>query len=126
MAEFCPKIAKLCHFLHQLIPFYAEMSRRMRRRGSRDMRREFGHISFNWSHDLKCHLSVKNDPKNTNIKHIFVRCDQRSEVAAVYDSIRLEKNPGWMCVCVCVRVCVRPGHQMDFLSRFKPQRAETW
>ena len=35
--------------------------------------------------------------------HFFVRCDQRSEVAADYDSIRLEKNPGWMCVCVaCV------------------------
>ena len=38
----------------------------------------------------------------------FFRCDQRSEVAADYDSIRLEKNPGWMdvwmdvCVCVCV------------------------
>ena len=25
---------------------------------------------------------------------LFVRCDQRSEVAVDYDSIRLEKNPG--------------------------------
>ena len=57
---------------------------------------------------------------------LFVRCDQCSEVAADYDSLRVLKNPGWMdgWMDVCVDVC--PGHQMDFLSRFKSQRAETW
>ena len=54
---------------------------------------------------------------------IFVRCDQRSEVAADYDSLRVFKNPGCLDVCMCVCVCLI-GHRMDFLSRFKPQRAE--
>ena len=36
---------------------------------------------------------------------VFVCCDQHSKVTADYDSIRLEKNLGWM-VCVCVDVCV--------------------
>ena len=34
------------------------------------------------------------------MEKIFVCCDQRSNVAADYDSVRLEKNPGWMDVCV--------------------------
>ena len=55
--------------------------------------------------------------------NLFVRCEQRSKVAADYDSIRLEKNPACMDVW-CMYVCVI-GHWMDFLSRFKPQRAET-
>ena len=60
--------------------------------------------------------------KSQEVVLLFVRCDQRSKVAVDYDSIRLEKNPGW---CVVYGVYVI-WHRMDFLSRFKPQRAETW
>ena len=46
----------------------------------------------------------------------FVRCDQRSEVAADYDSIRLEKNHGWM-VCVCMyRVIQRNKGILNFYN----------
>ena len=42
--------------------------------------------------------------KNPVVEMLFVHCDQRSEVAADYDSLRILKNPG--CVCVWMDVCM--------------------